>query len=248
MSQLDKGSIRINRFIAMCGVCSRRKAEDLIKDGQISINNKIIDQLGIKVSSEDVVCFNGKQISPEKKRYILLNKPSGYITTMNDEKGRETVMMLIQDACRERLVPVGRLDRETTGLLLFTNDGQLAKKLSHPKYNITKTYNVTLDRNIKPNVIHKIQGGVNLNDGFVKVDTINYIGNSQRELKIKIHSGKNRIIRRIFEFLNYSVIKLDRVGFSFLTKKKMRLHDWRFLTKREVELLKKTTNEIAYED
>ena len=237
----QKEGIRLNRFIAMCGICSRRKADILIQSGAVSLNTKIVTTLGSIVNTNDSVQVNGGKIRIEGLKYLILNKPTDYITTVKDNKGRKTVMELIKLACSERLFPIGRLDKNTTGLLLFTNDGQLAKKLSHPKYNITKTYNVTLDRNIKPNAIHKIQGGVNLNDGFVKVDTINYIGNSQRELNIKIHSGKNRIIRRIFESLNYSVIRLDRVGFSFLTKKKLRLHDWRFLTKREVELLKKTT-------
>ena len=231
-------SIRLNRFIAMCGICSRRKADLLIESGQISINKKIITSLGEKVNSTDNVFLNGKEINMEHRQYLLLNKPKDYITTVKDNKGRKTVMMLIKNACDERLFPVGRLDKNTTGLLLFTNDGELAKKLSHPSHEIKKTYHVTLNKNMPENILIKIQKGLNLDDGFVKVDSISYIENNHKKIKLAIHSGKNRIIRRIFEFLNYTVIKLDRVEYSFLTKNKLQIGNWRFLTEIELKLLK----------
>ena len=231
-------SIRLNRFIAMCGICSRRKADLLIESGQISINKKIITSLGEKVNSTDNVFLNGKKIDMEHRQYVLLNKPKDYITTVKDNKGRKTVMLLIENACDERLFPVGRLDKNTTGLLLFTNDGELAKKLSHPSHEIKKTYHVTLNKNMPENILIKIQKGLNLDDGFVKVDSISYIENNHKKIKLAIHSGKNRIIRRIFEFLNYTVIKLDRVEYSFLTKSKLQIGNWRFLTKNELKLLK----------
>jgi len=237
MRRSAKELIRINRFIAMCGVCSRRKADELIKDGRISLNHKIIYELGIKVSPEDVVCFNGKQIFPEKKRYILLNKPSGYITTTNDEKGRKTVMTLIEDSYQERLVPVGRLDKETTGLLLFTNDGILAKKMMHPKHQVEKVYDVCLDRNVLDKDIESIRLGIALEDGLVHVDKIEYINNSSKNIRVKIHVGKNRIVRRIFEFFNYRVLKLDRTEYACLTKKKLSIGKWRVLTKSELMIL-----------
>jgi len=237
MKRLDKELIRINRFIAMSGVCSRRKADLLIKEGKISVNNKIIYELGVKVSAQDVVCFNGKQIFPEKKRYILLNKPSGYITTTNDEKGRKTVMTLIKDAYKERLVPVGRLDKDTTGLLLFTNDGTLAKKMMHPKHQVKKVYDVCLTRNVLEKDLESIRNGIVLEDGVVYVDKIEYINNSRKNIRIKIHVGKNRIVRRIFEFFNYKVLKLDRIKYASLTKNKLSLGKWRVLTKSELILL-----------
>ncbi len=237
MKRLDKTLIRINRFIAMSGVCSRRKADILIKEGKISVNNKIIYELGVKVSAQDVVCFNGKQIFPEKKRYILLNKPSGYITTTKDEKGRKTVMTLIKDAYKERLVPVGRLDKDTTGLLLFTNDGTLAKKMTHPKHQVKKVYDVCLSRSVLDTDIESIRNGIVLEDGVVYVDKIEYINNSRKNIRIKIHVGKNRIVRRIFEFFNYKVLKLDRIKYASLTKNKLSIGKWRVLTKSELILL-----------
>lgn len=234
MSRLDKEFIRINRFIAMSGVCSRRKADLLIQEGQISVNNKIIYELGMKVKDGDIVCLNGKQIFPEKKRYLLLNKPSGYITTTSDEKGRKTVMTLIQDAYQERLVPVGRLDKETTGLLLFTNDGMLAKKMMHPKHQVKKVYNVCLNRSVLEKDVDAIRRGVVLEDGLVQVDKIEYINNSSKKIRMEIHVGKNRIVRRIFEFFHYTVSKLDRIEYASLTKQKLSIGKWRMLTKNEL--------------
>ncbi|MBF25911.1 MAG: pseudouridine synthase [Flavobacteriales bacterium] len=240
MKNSNKDEIRLNRFISMSGVCSRRKADKLIKEGVISINNTIITELGQKVKSNtDIVCLKGIRIFPEKKKYLLLNKPKGYITTMKDEMGRKTVMSLISNACKERLVPVGRLDRDTTGLLLFTNDGILAKKMMHPKYNISKKYNVTLNKRLKKAHFKDIQKGILLDDGIIYVDDIKYIEESGLKIELMIHVGKNRIVRRIFESLGYKVLKLDRVSYSILNKKKLPLGKWRALTSQEVKYLKK---------
>ena len=235
-----KEKIRLNRFIAMCGVCSRRKADTLIEEGYISINDKTITLLGHQVQSlKDVVRYKGNIIFPQKKQYILLNKPRGYITTTHDERGRQDVMVLIKDACKERIVPVGRLDKETTGLLLFTNDGLLAKKLMHPKHTISKTYRVTLNKPLKNKDFIHIKRGVLLEDGFVKIDSLILLNEDAKDLELKIHIGKNRIVRRIFQFFQYDVIKLDRVLYSFLNKDGLKVGKWRKLKIKEVETLKK---------
>jgi len=232
--------IRLNRFIAMCGICSRRKADNLIQSGNILINNVKITSLGHVVQfPKDIVSLNGVRISPQKMQYILLNKPKGYITTTRDEMGRKTVMSLVEDACEERIVPVGRLDKNTTGLLLFTNDGKLAKKLTHPKHHTKKIYHVGLDRSLKKSDLIKIKKGILLQDGFIQVDYVSFVDESPRLIKLEIHVGKNRIVRRIFEFLNYEVKKLDRVGYSFLKKDSLRTGRWRTLTSKEIKLLKK---------
>ena len=232
--------IRLNRFIAMCGICSRRKADNLIQDGQITINGSVINLLGHKVQfPKDVVCWNGNIICPQKKQYILLNKPKGYITTTNDEKGRKEVMILVKDACKERIVPVGRLDKDTTGLLLITNDGILAKKLMHPKYDVPKTYNVTLDKPLKKADFTQIKKGFLLEDGFVQVDHLIFRDKTCLKLELKIHVGRNRIVRRIFDFFNYEVKKLDRISYSFLNKDGLPQGKWRKLKKEEVKMLKK---------
>ena len=233
-------SIRLNRFIAMCGICSRRKADLLIEKGKVKINGNIITALGTKVNSRDIVMVDGKKISIERKRYILLNKPKGYITTMSDERGRKTVLSLIKDAYKERLVPVGRLDRNTTGLLLFTNDGVLAKKLMHPKHEIKKTYNVELNRDLCKKDFDAIINNITLSDGLVIVDRLEYRG-SNKKLKIEIHIGKNRIIRRLFEHLGYNVEKLDRIEYAHLTKKHLPLGKWRVLTNVELKELSRIT-------
>ena len=232
----ENPSIRVNRFIAMCGICSRRKADLLIENGRVKINGNTISALGTKVSDKDVVEVDGKKISIEKKRYILLNKPKGYITTMSDERGRKTVLSLIQDSYKERLVPVGRLDRNTTGLLLFTNDGLLAKKLMHPKYQIKKIYNVELNRDLCKQDFDAIMNNLTLSDGVVIVDSLEYCG-SNNKLRIEIHIGRNRIIRRIFEHLGYNVEKLDRVEYACLSKKNLLLGKWRVLTNFELKEL-----------
>ena len=221
-------------------MCSRREADNLILAGVVRVNGKVVTELGIKVSPGDKVQYEEQTISQERTRYILLNKPKGYITTLDDPEKRKTVMSLIQGACKERVYPVGRLDRNTTGLLLFTNDGTIAKKLSHPKYGIKKIYHVELDRSLSRSDLEKIRAGFELDDGKVEVDKIEYIedSKSKKELGVELHSGKNRVVRRIFEHLEYKVVKLDRVFYAGLTKKNLTRGHWRFLEEHEVNLLK----------
>ena len=235
-----KEKIRLNKYIAHAGICSRRQADIYISSGSIKVNNKIITELGFKVSSGDVVHFDGVLIKSEKPTYILLNKPKGFITTTKDERGRKTVMDLISKASKNRLYPVGRLDRKTTGLLLLTNDGDLSKKLTHPSSEIKKLYHVVLDKAINKNDFLKIKEGINLKDGFIKPDELNYVnGKSKNEIGISLHSWKNRIVRRIFEFLDYNVVKLDRVIFAGLSKKNLPRGNWIALDKNEINFLKK---------
>ncbi len=231
---------RLNRFIAMCGICSRRKADLLIEKGRVKINGNVITALGTKVNSKDIVMVDGKKIVLERKRYIILNKPKGYITTMSDERGRKTVLSLIKDGYKERLVPVGRLDRNTTGLLLFTNDGILAKKLMHPKHEIKKTYNIELNKDLCKSDFDAIINNITLSDGLVIVDNLEY-RESNKKLKIEIHIGRNRIIRRLFEHLGYNVEKLDRIEYACLTKKQLPLGKWRLLTSVELKELSRIT-------
>lgn len=232
--------VRLNKFIANAGICSRREADKLIESGIITVNGKIIKELGTKISPTDKVVYDNQVLKSEKKYYVLLNKPKGYITTTDDPYERKTVMFLVKNACNERIYPVGRLDRNTTGLLLLTNDGDLAKKLTHPKYQIKKLYHVVLDKNLTTADFKQIAEGIKLEDGFVKVDTIAYAegAENKKEIGIEIHSGKNRIIRRIFESLEYKVVRLDRVAFADLTKKDVPRGKWRFLTDKEVNFLK----------
>lgn len=231
----DSGLTRLNKYVANSGVCSRRDADVYIAAGNVSVNGKTITEMGFKVKKGDVVKFDNRLLNPEKKEYILLNKPKNFITTTSDEKGRRTVMELISNATKARLVPVGRLDRNTTGLLLFTNDGDLAKKLTHPKHGVRKIYHVELNKNLKLADLKQIQSGLTLDDGEVKVDDVSYITNApKKEVGIEIHSGRNRIVRRIFEHLDYEVVKLDRVTFAGLTKKDLPRGHWRPLTKQEV--------------
>lgn len=231
--------IRLNRYIANAGICSRREADTYIAAGNVTVNGKTVTEMGFKVKRSDDVRFDGKRLSLEKKEYILLNKPKNFITTTSDEKGRRTVMELISSASNNRLLPVGRLDRNTTGLLLFTNDGDLTKKLTHPKHNVRKIYHVHLDKNLSLADLHKIGEGLELEDGPITVDSISYIqGAPKREIGVEIHSGRNRIVRRIFEHLGYTVTKLDRVVFAGLTKKDLPRGHWRYLTEQEVINLK----------
>ncbi len=231
----DPELIRLNKYIANSGVCSRRDADIYIAAGNVKVNDKTITEMGFKVSRGDVVKFDGRLLNPEKKEYILLNKPKNFITTTNDEKGRRTVMELISNASKARLLPVGRLDRNTTGLLLFTNDGDLAKKLTHPKHGVRKIYHVELNKNLKADDLRQIQAGLTLEDGPIHVDEVSYIANSpKKEVGIEIHSGRNRIVRRIFEHLGYDVIKLDRVIFAGLSKKDLPRGHWRHLNDQEV--------------
>jgi len=233
------GTMRLNKYLAHAGIASRREADELIKIGAVSVNGEIITEMGYKVKPGDKVQFNGETIKPEKKMYVLLNKPKNFITTTEDEKGRKTVMELVEKSAPVRIYPVGRLDRNTTGVLLFTNDGDLAKKLTHPKHKVEKIYHIKLDKNLKPSDMEKIKDGLNLDDGVIQVDDISFIkGAPHNEVGVKIHSGRNRIVRRIFEHLGYDVIKLDRVLFGGLTKKNLKRGHWRHLTNKEVEFLK----------
>lgn len=231
--------IRLNKFISNAGICSRREADTYIKSGSVTVNGKVITEMGYKVKLTDEVRFDGTTISPESKRYVLLNKPKNFITTMDDERGRNTVMDLVANAAKERIYPVGRLDRNTTGLLLFTNDGELAKKLTHPKHNVRKLYHASLDKKLKMEDLVKISENFMLEGKMVYVDAISYIENQPKtEIGIEIHSGRNRIVRKIFEHFGYKVIKLDRVIFAGLTKKNLPRGHWRQLTEQEIINLK----------
>ncbi|MEH3111911.1 pseudouridine synthase [Pedobacter terrae] len=236
----DKGLIRLNRYISNAGICSRRKADELIIAGIITVNGEAVTELGHKVDpAKDLVRYNGELLKREKKVYVLLNKPKDYITTTDDPQERRTVMQLVDKASRERIYPVGRLDRNTTGLLLMTNDGDLADKLSHPKNGITKIYNVELDKSLSQGDLNKIAFGLELEDGLIKPDNISYVaGGTKKEIGIQIHSGKNRIVRRIFEHLGYNVEKLDRVVYGNLTKKDLPRGRWRYLEEHELIQIK----------
>lgn len=235
------GEIRLNKYLADCGICSRREADDLIKAGCVTVNGEVITTMGFKVKTEDKVVYGGQTLNREKLRYILLNKPKGYITTADDPYERDTVMELVEGACEERIFPVGRLDKLTTGLLLFTNDGDLAKKLTHPSSEVSKMYQVTLDKALTKNDLLRIAEGIELDDGPIAADAISYVegDESKKEIGIELHSGRNRIVRRIFEHLGYEVEKLDRVMFAGLDKYKLPRGEWRFLTDMEVSMLKK---------
>lgn len=235
----DDGLTRLNKYIANAGICSRREADELIQAGVIKVNGKVVTELGFKVGPDDKVLYEDQLIRSERLVYVLLNKPKGYITTVDDPYDRKTVMALVENACRERIYPVGRLDRNTSGLLLLTNDGDLAKKLTHPKHNIRKVYHVELDKALTKADMLRIAGGIELEDGLAQVDEIAYAeGGSKKEIGIELHSGKNRIVRRIFESLGYEVMKLDRVIFAGLTKKDLPRGHWRMLTDKEVNFLK----------
>lgn len=231
--------IRLNKFLANAGVCSRREADDFIQAGVVTVNGEVVTELGTKVLRTDVVKFHEEPVSLEKKVYVLLNKPKDYVTTSDDPQQRKTVMDLVKDACPERIYPVGRLDRNTTGVLLLTNDGDLASKLTHPKFLKKKIYHVYLDRNVTARDLQQIAEGVTLDDGEIKADEVQYADPvDKKQVGIEIHSGKNRIVRRIFESLGYKVLKLDRVQFAGLTKKNLRRGDWRYLTEEEVGRLR----------
>ena len=235
------GEIRLNKYLADCGVCSRREADELIKAGCVTVNGEVITTMGFKVKTGDKVVYGGQTLNREKLRYILLNKPKGYITTSDDPEGRETIMELVKDACRERIFPVGRLDKNTTGLILLTNDGDLAKKLTHPSSEVSKLYHVTLNTPLTKNDMLRIAEGIELDDGMIAPDAIAYDedDDSKKSIGIELHSGRNRIVRRIFEHLGYEVVRLDRVMFAGLDKYKLPRGEWRFLTDLEVANLKK---------
>ena len=230
---------RLNQFISRSGVTSRRKADMLIESGKIKVNGRIVKKLGTKVSIEDKIEFNGKQITIQRFKYLVLNKPKNFITTLSDEKKRKTVLDLINNACTERLFPVGRLDKNTTGVLLFTNDGNLSQKLIHPKHKIKKEYHVSLNKKISMLDFEKIKKGIDLDDGKINVDEIRIINNTHnKELLLTLHSGRNRIVRRIFEFFDYEVLKLDRILFAGISKKNTPRGKWRFLNNKEIGFLK----------
>ena len=237
----DDGTTRLNKFIANAGICSRREADELIEAGVISVNGEVVTEMGYKVMPGDNVKYNNELLRGERMVYILLNKPKDFITTTDDPEDRKTVMNLIAKACKERVYPVGRLDRNTTGVLLFTNDGDLAKKLTHPSFQVHKIYQVELDRALKTSDMELVTAGVQLEDGFVKPDDIVYTTTDKNIVGMELHSGKNRIVRRIFEHLGYEVKKLDRVVFAGLTKKDVPRGRWRFLTEMEVANLKMVT-------
>ena len=231
--------IRLNKYLANAGVCSRREADEYIQAGAVLVNGTVVTELGTKVLRSDEVKFRDQPVTMEKKVYVLLNKPKDYVTTSDDPQQRKTVMDLVKNACEERIYPVGRLDRNTTGVLLLTNDGDLASKLTHPKFLKKKVYHVYLDKPVTATDLQKIAEGIELEDGEVHADAIEYASpTDEKQVGIEIHSGKNRIVRRIFESLGYRVVKLDRVQFAGLTKKNLRRGDWRFLTQKEVEMLR----------
>jgi 23S rRNA pseudouridine2605 synthase len=231
--------IRLNKYLASTGLCSRREADELITAGLVSVNGRLITNLGTKVQPGDVVKYNGETLREEKKVYILLNKPKDYVTTVEDPHAKKTVLDLVKGACKERIYPVGRLDRNTTGVLLLTNDGELTKRLTHPKFEKLKIYHIHLNKNIKPSDMEKISTGITLEDGFIKADSVSYADPVDKtQVGIELHSGKNHIVRRIFEQLGYEVVKLDRVYFAGLTKKNLPRGEWRFLNEREISILK----------
>jgi len=239
-SQKETEKIRLNRFIANSGVCSRREADELISRGLISVNGKQVTDLGTKVSHSDDVRYKGKRLSAEKKVYILLNKPKGYVTTVEDPHAEHTVLELIGNACSERVYPVGRLDKDTTGVLLLTNDGDLTGKLTHPSFNRKKIYHVFLDRVVAKEDLFRLTEGIELEGVKVAADAVSYADPDDRsQIGIEIHSGQNRVIRRLFESMNYRVKKLDRVYFAGLTKKNVQRGKWRFLNEKEISMLKR---------
>ncbi len=235
-----EGEIRLNRYISMSGICSRREADEYITSGQITVNGEVVTELGSKVRQNDIVCYNGKQIHNEKKVYIVMNKPKGFVTTLDDPHADKSVMDLVKNACTERIYPVGRLDKNSVGVLLLTNDGDLAKKLTHPTYEKKKIYQVSLDKRLARADLERLIMGITLEDGDIAADDVCYVDDptSKNAVGIEIHSGRNRIVRRMFEHVGYRVGKLDRVYFAGLTKQKLKRGEWRFLTEKEVSMLK----------
>lgn len=235
------GEIRLNKYLADSGICSRREADDLILAGAVTVNGEVVTELGTKVKTSDKVVYGGQTLNREKLRYVLLNKPKGVITTSDDPYERHTVMDLVEGACQERIYPVGRLDRNTLGLLLLTNDGELAKTLTHPSHEVKKLYHVTLNKPLTESDFEKIQKGLMLEDGPIEVDKISYVEDdmTMREVGVEIHSGRNHIVRRIFESLGYEVVKLDRTMLAGLTKQNLPRGHWRFLTSAEISMLKR---------
>lgn len=232
--------LRLNKYLANSGICSRREADELIKSGEVTVNGKVVTELGVKVSPKDIIKYKGKAVNREKKVYILLNKPKDFVTTVKDKYAEKTVIDLVKNACPERVYPVGRLDKNTTGVLLLTNDGEITKQLTHPSYNKKKIYHVQLDKDLTKADMLKIIEGLQLEEDYIEVDGISYVAEEDKtQIGIEIHSGQNRIVRRIFESLGYRVRKLDRVYFAGLTKKNLPRGKWRFLTPQEISILKR---------
>ena len=238
-------TVRLNKYLASCGIASRRACDDLIAQGYVKVDGKVVREPGFRLTKNSVVTYKGKPVTPEERKvYLLLNKPKNYVTTVSDERGRKTVMDLIPARIQERIYPVGRLDRTTMGLLLLTNDGDLAKKLSHPSYKVKKIYSVHLNKGISEDELEQVRTGLKLEDGIAKVNWVNYVAERDHSVvNIEIHIGKNRIVRRIFEYLGYEVIKLDRIYYAGLTKKDLPRGRWRHLTKQEIIMLKHFGNE-----
>jgi len=234
----DDGLVRLNKFIANSGICSRREADEYIAAGLVTVNGETVTELGTKVSYSDDIRFNGERLRGEEKVYIVMNKPKDFVTTVSDPHAENTVVQLVANKCKERVYPVGRLDKSTTGVLLLTNDGELAEQLTHPSYQKKKIYQVTLDKNLKGNDFAQLMEGITLEDGPIAADDLQYTCDDKSVVGIEIHSGRNRIVRRMFESLGYKVRKLDRVYFAGLTKKNLRRGAWRFLTEQEVAMLK----------
>jgi len=238
-TNITSDKVRLNRYVANAGVCSRRDADVLIAKGEITVNGKVVTQMGITVGLKDDVRYNGNRLNPEEKVYVLLNKPKDYVTTVEDKHAKRTVMDLVTDACEQRIYPVGRLDKQTTGLLLLTNDGELTKTLTHPKYNAKKIYHVYTDKPVFANHIDQLASGITLEDGPIHADAVSFVEKEDKtQVGIEIHSGRNRIVRRMFEHFGYRVMKLDRVYFAGLTKQGVPRGKWRFLTDKEVTRLK----------
>lgn len=235
----DDESMRLNRFIANSGICSRREADVIIQSGAVSVNGKVVTEMGTRVLPTDKVTVGGDSIQHEKKVYMVMNKPKNFITSVSDPKGRKTVMQLV-GKMKQRVYPVGRLDRATTGVLMFTNDGDLTKKLTHPKYGVKKIYQVTVDKNFSQADLNILEEGFELEDGYIKADAANFVGkgDDRKTIGIELHSGKNRIVRRMIAHLGYKVIKLDRVSFANLTKKDLARGQWRYLSEDEIAFLK----------
>lgn len=238
---------RLNQYVAKAGVCSRRQADELIATGKVKVNGKLVREMGYRVQYDDRVEYEGKILLGEELRYVLLNKPKGFLCTLSDEKGRKTVMDLVKKACNERIYPVGRLDRDTTGLLLFTNDGDLAKKLTHPSSKVKKIYHVFLDKPMTEQDLATLSNGIELEDGYAKPDVINYVQDAPdgTQVGVQIHSGKNRVVRRMFEHFGYKVMRLDRVLFASLTKKDVPRGKFRSLKDKEVTLLKQMAGKTS---
>lgn len=236
--EVDNQLIRLNKFISNSGVCSRREADKYIAAGVVTVNDEVVTELGRKILPTDSVKFNGERLKGEKKSYVVMNKPKDFVTTLSDPHAEKSVIDLIAGRCDQRLYPVGRLDKMTTGVLLLTNDGELAQKLTHPSYNKKKIYHVVLDKNFSRTHFDQLIKGITLEDGKIEVDALSYIEGKKNEIGVELHSGRNRVVRRIFEHFGYKIKKLDRVYFAGLTKKNLRRGQWRFLTEKEINMLK----------